>query len=264
MFNAYDNDRGRERIMRDKVTALIRDAARAEILPRFCHLTASDIREKSPGQLVTDADVAAEHMLTRTLTELLPGSVVGEEAVSADPTLMDALGRSGVVWVIDPVDGTANFAKGNSRFAVIIALVIDGQTKMGWIHDPIPNRTIFAEAGQGAWLGAERLKIRQDIPLAEMAGSVKRKSGMAARVASIARKGCAGHDYLDLATGELNFAHFEQLMPWDHAAGVLIHTEAGGHAGVMDGVPYLPSMKVGELLLAPNVEVWETIKGLME
>jgi fructose-1,6-bisphosphatase/inositol monophosphatase family enzyme len=249
--------------VREQVTALIREAAEADILPRFQRLAAGDIREKAPGQLVTDADVEAEHRLSRTLTALLPGAVVGEEAVSADPTLLSALGRPGAVWVIDPVDGTANFAHGNPRFAVIVALVVDGRTVMGWIHDPIPNRTVFSEIGQGAWLGSQRLHLRTDLALAEMAGSVKRKAAIKARVASIARKGSAAHDYLDLATGALNFAHFQQLMPWDHAAGVLIHAEAGGYAALMDGTPYQPDLKAGELLLAPNRAAWDEIRELL-
>jgi len=247
------------------VTALIRQAAETEILPRYQRLGKADIREKSPGQLVTDADVEAERMLTRTLTALLPAAVVGEESVAVDSGPLSALERPGPVWVIDPVDGTANFAAGKPRFGVIVALVVDGRTVMGWIHDPIPNRTIFAAAGGGAWLGGDRLLVPSDLPLAAMRGAARRSRTLADRVAHVARLGSAAHDYLDLAQGRLHFAHFRQLMPWDHAAGVLIHAEAGGFGALIDGSPYRPrAQSGGALLLAPERGSWDELRVLVE
>ena len=176
----------------EAVNAIIREATEAEILPRFKNLRASQIREKKPNQLVTEADIEAEKVLARRLTDLLPGAVVGEESVEHAPALMDALGRPGPVWVIDPVDGTANFAHGRPRFAVAVALVVDGETLAGWIHDPVPNRTIVAIKGQGCWRaeGTTRLMLRvaEEVPLAEMCGSVKKKGKVAAN--EIGRASC--------------------------------------------------------------------------
>jgi fructose-1,6-bisphosphatase/inositol monophosphatase family enzyme len=248
----------------DTVAAIIREAAETEVLPRFRHLAAAQIREKKPGQIVTEADVEAERVLARRLTELFPAAVVGEESVDADPTLLRALEHPGPVWVIDPVDGTANFAQGHARFAMIIALVVDGRTVAGWIHDPVPDRTVMAALGQGAWLGETRLSVLTEVPLAEMNGSVKRKGPVAARVATVGRKGSAAHDYLDLVTGQLHFAHFNRLMPWDHAAGVLIHAEAGGWACLTDGRPYRPVAESGSLLLAPGPASWRELSLLVE
>lgn len=247
------------------VTALIRQAAEAEILPRYQCLAWADIREKGPGQLVTDADVEAERLLTRTLTALYPAEVVGEESVSDDAGLLAALERPGPVWVIDPVDGTANFAAGNPRFGVIVALVVDGVTVMGWIHDPIPNQTVTAILGQGSWLNDERLNVTDGIPLAAMHGASKRSRALVDRVARVARQGSAAHDYLDLAQGKLHFAHYRQLMPWDHAAGVLIHAEAGGFSAMSNGTAYRPVAQKGTaLLLAPGRRSWDELKGLIE
>ncbi|HSV29961.1 MAG TPA: inositol monophosphatase, partial [Candidatus Omnitrophota bacterium] len=220
------------------VTTIIRETAEAEILPRFRNLKASQIREKKPNQLVTEADIEAEKVLARRLTELLPSAVVGEESVEHDPEMMSALERPGAVWVIDPVDGTGNFAQGRPRFAVAVALVVDGVTLAGWIHDPVPNRTVIAVKGQGCWRDeSERLmlKVAHEVPLAEMTGSVKKKGAVNDAVLHVARRGSAAHDYLDLVTGRLHFAHFKKLMPWDHAAGVLMHAEAGGYGAMMDG-----------------------------
>ena len=246
------------------VAARMREAAEAEILPRFRHLKEGDIREKGPGQVVTDADLAAEARLTESLTALLPAAVVGEEAVAADPARLEALQRPGPVWVVDPVDGTANFAGGNPRFAVIVALVVDGVTRMGLIHDPLSGRTVWAAAGGGAWCGGTRLAVLPEGPLSTLSGSVKRRPSLAARVAQVGRRGSAAHDYLDLVEGRLHFAHYRQLMPWDHAAGVLIHAEAGGFGRLMDGRPYAPSATQGALLLASGPDNWDKLRRLLE
>lgn len=245
--------------------AIIREAAAEEIIPRFQHLSAGQIREKRPGELVTEADTEAERVMTQRLRDLLPGSsVVGEEAVASDPALLKALEGEGAVWVIDPVDGTANFAKGNARFAVIVALVRDGVTVAGWIFDPLADRMITAEHGGGAWLAQERLSVLPAAPLADMSGSVKRSSRLSALVAKTVRKGSAAHDYVDLVTGRLHFAHYNRLMPWDHAAGVLIHAEAGGYAGLTDGRAYRPRAEEGCLLLAPSEGNWQSLRTLIE
>jgi len=248
----------------EDVARLIREAAEAEILPRYKCLSSGDIHEKEPGQLVTEADVAAERMLARTLPGLFPGNVVGEESVFADPSLLGALDAPGAVWVIDPVDGTYNFAHGRSRFAVIVALVVDCRTVMGWIHDPLPDITVFAELGQGAWQESRRLAVDPSVPLARMRGAAPRRAALTARVAHVARTGSAAHDYLDLVRGQLDFAHYRKLMPWDHAAGVLIHAESSGHSALLDGQAYRPAALGGsQLLLAPDRDSWEELRGLV-
>src|SRR4030095_3156841 len=104
----------------DRVTRLIQEAAAAEIMPRFRQLAAGDVREKAPGDLVTVADEAVEARLAPALEALLPGSVVvGEEAAAADPNLLNRLFDDQPVWIIDPVDGTSNFAEGRPAFAVM-------------------------------------------------------------------------------------------------------------------------------------------------
>jgi fructose-1,6-bisphosphatase/inositol monophosphatase family enzyme len=124
----------------EKVAALLRRAASEIILPRFKNLQKDEIREKGPGDLVTIADTEAEQMLTPLLRELAPGSsVVGEEAVAADADVLGRLKGADGVWLIDPVDGTHNFAHGNSNFAVIAAYVEQGNVRGGWIHEPVEN-----------------------------------------------------------------------------------------------------------------------------
>lgn len=248
-----------------RVADIVREVAEAEILSRFRHLAADQIREKKPGELVTEADTEAEKAMAPRLRGLILGSaVVGEEAVAADPALLTILDGGGDIWIIDPVDGTANFAKGNARFAVIVALVRDGVTVAGWIYDPIGGRMVMAEAGAGAWLGDTRLAVMPPAPLAELTGSVKRSGRLASLVAKVGRKGSAAHDYIDLVTGRLHFAHYNRLMPWDHAAGVLIHAEAGGYAALTDGRPYRPRAEEGGLLLAPSSGSWKSLQAIID
>ena len=253
------------RVNADAVAAIIRETAEAEIIPRFGHLVAGQIREKKPGQLVTEADTEAEKVLSRRLTQLLPGSlVVGEEGVDANPAMLNSLEGAGAIWIIDPVDGTSNFAKGNPRYGVIIALVVDGEIQMGWIYDPMADRMVIAKKGEGAWLGTQRLSVLPDAPLEHLVGSVKRSAHLVSKVAKVGRKGSAAHDYLDLVTGQLHFAHFAKLMPWDHAAGVLIHGEAGGYSRLLNDKPYQPVLCRAGLLLAPTEGCWRSLKALVE
>ncbi len=250
-----------------KVVDIIRDAAKAEIVPRFCALQAHQIREKGPGNLVTEADIEAEKVLTRRLQELLPGArVVGEEAVAADPHVMDLLHGDAPVWIIDPVDGTANFAKNRPVFGVIVALVHGGRTLAGWIHDPLADVTATVEAGQGAWIGDVRLRAAPSAPLSELVGSLgfRRNKQLSGRVREMLVQGSVAHDYLGLAGGRIHFAYYRRLNPWDHAAGVLMFQEAGGHAALLDGAPYRPFPGPTGVLLAPDQQVWDELRPLIE
>src|SRR5258708_31980721 len=135
----------------EKVRRLIVEVADAEVMPRFEKLKTGDISEKSPGDFVTVADVASEQRLTPALRDLLPGSlVVGEEAVAADPAVLALLDGDAPVWVVDPIDGTANFAAGIPMFAIMVALIRRGETLAAWIHDPLKRATATALAGGGA------------------------------------------------------------------------------------------------------------------
>ncbi len=249
-----------------RVASVIREVAEAVILPRFKRLAAGEVREKRPGDLVTVADTEAERDLSRRLSDLLPGSrVVGEEAVAADASVLNRLAEQAPVWVIDPVDGTANFARGSELFAVIVALVVEGRTVQGWIHDPLADRTAIAAAGDGAWMGERRLRVSDDGPVAKMSGSAgwRRSPRLGKAVAKLVNQGSAAHDYLALVEARLQFAHFRRLHPWDHAAGVLLHHEAGGFSALLDGQPYRPRPVDGGMLLTPGRASWEALAPLV-
>jgi len=137
-----------------RVAELMRETAAAELVPRFRNLAQGDVREKRPGDLVTVADVASEQRLAVGLAKILPGvPVVGEESVERDPGLVGLIARPAErCWVVDPLDGTSNFAGGRDRFAMIVCLIEDRQTIAGWILDVPNDRMAVALKGQGVTL----------------------------------------------------------------------------------------------------------------
>lgn len=258
----------------DQVTAIIAETAQELIVPRFGRLEPGAIMEKAPGDLVTIADQESEVRLTARLPGLLPGSrVVGEEAYAKNPAVLDTLDGDDLVWIVDPVDGTANFAAGRPRFGTIVALVHRGETLMGWIHMPLDNQTAWAVKGEGAWLDGQRLLLRQPGPLSTLRGGfnlVKSPPGYAAgvvrlgdAVASRTPVNCAGADYIDAAAGRVDILSYRKLFPWDHAAGVLLHAEAGGWAAVLDGTRYRPTLRQGPILAAPDEASWQAARAAM-
>jgi fructose-1,6-bisphosphatase/inositol monophosphatase family enzyme len=257
----------------DAVAALITEIAAAEVMPRFCRLARHEIREKKPGDLVTIADEAVEERLTHALRSLLPGSLVlGEEAAAADPAVLDRLLGHEAVWIVDPIDGTGNFAAGRPVFAVMVALVRSGRVLQAWIHDPVAGRTASAAAGAGAWLDGARLHVaRPHADPAAMSGTIlagtfgqrelgRRLQERRDRVRAVRSLRCAGHEYLRLIRGEMDFALFSRLMPWDHAPGVLLHAEAGGYSAYLEGGAFDPGrIDASGILLAPDRASWEAL-----
>lgn len=262
--------------MLDEVAALIREVATTIVLPRFRHLSAGEVQQKAPGDVVTIADQESERALTAGLTRLLPGSmVVGEEAVAADPAVLSRVTDEGAVWVVDPVDGTNNFAAGKTPFAVMVALLRDGEPSASWILDVVADRMAIAEAGNGAYIEGERIKTRTDDPgAAAMVGTLARhyfpadlRASVNERVGEFFRvtngHHCAGYEYPSVATDEQQFAMFWRILPWDHVPGALFLTEAGGVVRHIDGDPYRPADSERGLLVAPNDEVWHTVRNTL-
>ncbi|EKV31394.1 Archaeal fructose-1,6-bisphosphatase [Caenispirillum salinarum AK4] len=253
----------------DSVAAIIRDVARDEILPRYNTLEAHEVRSKShPGDLVTAADEAAEAALATRLRALLPGSVVvGEEGTAADPRLLDRLKEDAPVWVLDPVDGTRNFAHGVPRFAVMVALVRGGDTVCGWILDPVADVLYVAEQGAGSWREGKRIRVSPARGPEALVGATGYRHAKLFKPHGIRTRqsGSAAHDYMQASDGRVDFAVFRRrLNPWDHAAGALIHHEAGGFGRTVDGDSYRPGDREGDhLILAPDEDTWSRIRDIL-
>lgn len=277
------NFRGKWEILRpvpddliSSVSNLLREAAETCVMPVFGKREANS-QEKSPGEWVTEADKAGEAFLEPALQSLVAGSrVVGEEAVSADTTLLDRLTDEGSVWLIDPLDGTSNFASGISPFAIMVALVRNGDTVASWILDPVEDQLSVSEKGSGSWINGERITVGQDSPeLTSMNGAVLRRflpQGLAEHVSSVEKRfahlslgsKCAGFDYPAIANGSMDFALYWRTLPWDHAPGVLFLQEAGGHVTRPDGSQYrVADHARSGLLVARNEEIWATVNSTL-
>jgi fructose-1,6-bisphosphatase/inositol monophosphatase family enzyme len=253
----------------DEVGEVMRAVASEVILPRFGSLQEGEIEEKAPGELVTVADREAEQLLSEALLELLPGSrVVGEEQTARQPSLLKRL-DDGLVWLIDPLDGTANFVEGRPCFAVMVALLSNGETVGAWLLDPISNTLSRAERGAGAYADGARLKTSEGSPgAAQLRGAVLKKympfelrQQVELRLGRIAEglpgTRCAGAEYPAIVTEAQDFAVFWRTLPWDHAPGALLLTEAGGVAARFDGTPYRASDEITGLVVARNRAVWD-------
>lgn len=262
----------------DKVADIIKDVALEKIAPRFRQLDANDISEKTgPSDLVTIADLEAEIELTKIFKDILPGSyVVGEEAVSKKEVSTDILGRkSDPIWVIDPVDGTYNFAHGNPKFGTIVALTQGDEVVQSWIYD-IPNdRFAISEKEGGVEIsGVKTVYPQMRTSLNESRGFVGRKflpqklkdelkDVLDTQFANTETFVCCAHEYLAILTGEAYYSLYSKIMPWDHLAGAMMLEEAGGYVRKWDGSHYRPSDIRGGLICTPNEKTWQEIYNLL-
>ncbi|CAH2403751.1 inositol monophosphatase family protein [Mesorhizobium ventifaucium] len=261
----------------DWLAQLLSDAAIAEIMPRFRRLDEGDIRQKtSAADLVTEADVSAERLITVRLRERYPQAmIVGEEACSDDPELLQGLGEADLAFVIDPVDGTFNFASGVPLFGVMLGVVVKGETVAGIIHDPVGKDWLIGARGAGSHIRhahgtLEKVRVAEPAPISQMTGAVSWQYMPEPERSRLARNQtkclsqfgyrCAAHEYRLLASGHAHFVVYNKLMPWDHLAGVLIHAEAGGYAARFDGSAYRPSHLGGGLLVAPDEASWRELR----
>lgn len=259
------------------LATLLRDAAQAEILPRFRRLGAGDIRIKSEAtDLVTEADEQAERMIKREVERLWPDAVfIGEESVAADPDLLGKLEGADLAIIVDPVDGTFNFAAGVPAFGVMASVVVRGETVAGIIFDPMGDDWVMAEKGAGAWLRrpsgeTERLSVAAPVALEQMTGFAstgfidksKRAEvmGNLAKVRFASNYRCAAHEYRTFAGGHVHYLMYNKILPWDHLAGVLISEEAGAYAARFDRSRYLPHHFDGGLLITPDEASWEMLR----
>ncbi|MGY5044073.1 inositol monophosphatase family protein [Streptomyces sp. 900105755] len=233
------------------VEDVIRKAARTEILPRWRRLADHEVDQKSgPHDLVTDADRLAERYLTAELGALLPGSVVvGEEAVHADPETYDALQGDAPVWIVDPVDGTRQFVRGEDGFCTLIALAHRGVLLASWTYAPAREQLATAVRGKGAFLDGERLLSGapagdRDLRIAtshpDYTTDAQKRALFPLWTDGFAPRPCgsAGLEYLAVARGELDATAFSWEAAWDHAAGLLLVEEAGGAHLTIAGEPF--------------------------
>ena len=199
----------------------------------------------SATDLVTETDRAVEALIGERLLGARPDDgLLGEEGAAAD-------GTSGVTWVVDPIDGTTNFAYGYPAFCTSIAAEVDGEAVAGVVHDPLRGETFSAVRGGGAFLNAQPVRVRPDgPPLAHallgtgFGYAAERRAAqgavlaqVVARVRDIRRAGSAALDLCTVGCGRLDAYYERGLQHWDHAAAALVAAEAGAWVGTLEGGP---------------------------
>ena len=229
-----------------------------------------DIGKKGAVNLVTEADLASEAAITGLLRQKTPDiAVMSEEQEASHRLAPDA-----PMWVVDPLDGTTNFAHGFPFFAVSIALLQGGRALVGVVYAPFLEELFTARLGGGARLNGAPIHVSAaDAPIDALVatgfpyerdkalpGIMTNLRNVLARVRDVRRGGSAAMDLAYVACGRLDAYYEVQLKPWDSAAGWLLVTEAGGRVSGMDGSPYSPFVPQ---LLASNGRVHTALQSLL-
>jgi histidinol-phosphatase len=232
------------------------DAADAITLVRF---RALDLHVETKPDLspVTEADRAAEQAVRELVARERPGEgVAGEE-----------LGDSGeaVRWIVDPIDGTRNYVRGNPIWGTLIALEREGRVEVAVVSAPALGRRWWAERGEGTWTGEERCRVAQVSSLEAALVSATSERDMPERWSSVTRRAWSARGFGDfwqyclLAEGAVDVAADESLQLWDYAAVGLIVEEAGGRCSTFAGLPPSP----GEPFLATNGLLHDEVLALL-
>lgn len=207
-------------------------------------------REKSPRDLVTEADVASQEEIRRILLNSFPDhAFVGEEDAASQSANIPA---DQPRWIVDPLDGTANYVHGMTGYSVSIALVHNGRLQVGTVYDPILDECYSAARGQGAWLNGKRLKpsacrtLDRAMIAASFSANVPRGSLEVTRFVevlhvcqSVRRLGSCALNLCYVAAGRLDAYWTTAVKSWDAAAGILMVEEAGGTVTNVEGGPFV-------------------------
>jgi len=205
-------------------------------------------REKSPADLVTDADVASQEGIREVVAQSFPDHhFLGEESGNREKLPAD----DNIVWVVDPLDGTTNYVHGFPFYSVSVAAVRGDSILAGVIYDPVHDLCYRAAAGEGAWLGDQRLSASRVEKLSESLVAVSFPPRVTAespdlvdflavvgRCQAVRRTGSAALNLAAVAAGQLDAHWAWQINPWDVAAGILLIREAGGVVSDVRGEPF--------------------------
>lgn len=234
--------------------------AKQHVLARFNHIGYSF---KQDGSVVTAADTAMQKAVVDALHKHWPQcQLLGEEMAAAEQQSMLDADDAGL-WVLDPLDGTSNFASGIPVFSTALAFISQGEVQLGLIYDPVRNECFSAIKGQGAWLNRVPLKLddaRTELNQCIAQVDMKRlPESMAVKLAALhpyasqRNFGSGALDWCWLAAGRSQlYVHGGQNL-WDYLAGQLILREAGGFAQSFDGTPvYRRSLRPRSIVAAVN------------
>lgn len=250
----------------EKLTAILQSAAQEELLPRFARVE----REfKGDGSIVTEADTAMQRRLSEALAKNWPQiPLLGEEMSSEEQQALLNTCEQGL-WLLDPLDGTSNFAAGIPYFCISLALIRGGEVVLGIVYDPLREECFAAEKGRGATLNGQVLQVSEHCPpISRSMGLIdfKRLDGeLAIRLAtqppysSQRSFGSGALDWCMIATGRCHlYLHGGQKL-WDYAAGQLILTESGGQSSTLQKEPVLSlHLRPRSVVAATNHDLFHT------
>lgn len=238
--------------------------------------TAQDFgqRYKNGSELVTDTDVAVDTLIAEHLERQFPHESRLTEELAPD---RDSLDLHAALWVVDPIDGTVNFAHGLAHVAVSIAWVEEGRAELGVVHAPFLNETFTALRGEGAYRNGERIRVSRQTSLARSLVAtgfpynrdrrvplLRRFSAVLMQCQDIRRNGSAALDLCDVACGRLD-AYYESVSPWDFAAGLLIAREAGARTGHLYPCPKgIPEDLYGENIIVSTPDIHAELGKLLK
>jgi myo-inositol-1(or 4)-monophosphatase len=205
------------------------------------------VREKGPWDLITEADIASQRAIARRLQEAFPDHTLlaEEEGATPDPA-------NPWRWIVDPLDGTINFAHGNPLWCVSIALEHEGELVVGVVHQPLLNTMHSASKGGGATLDGRPIQVsaadRLEVSLIvtgmpnEFEADADRQMALmrrfSTRTHAVRRTGCSAWNLATVASGGFDVCYATAMHPWDAAAGVVLVREAGGTVTNLLGGPY--------------------------
>lgn len=238
--------------------------AREELLPRF---DAPEARLKADGSLVTAADEAMQARTIEALQDQFPGIPVLGEEMSAAAQAQHFEARGGGLWVLDPLDGTSNFAAGIPYFAVSLAHIDAQGSVRSVVYDPVRDELFAAERGKGAWLNDRRLEAGMAVPAPRQRIALvdfkRLPEALACRLvteppySSQRSFGAGALDLAWLAAGRVHlYLHGRQKL-WDYAGGSLLLSESGAAACTLEGEAVTPDTLTPRSVVAgANPALW--------
>ena len=230
---------------------------------------------KEQQELVTSADIAADKLIISMIQDQYPEHRILSEETYTDKSQAKDLSKP--IWIIDPIDGTVNYAHGHFMVAVSIAFAMDGEVKVGMVHNPFLNETYSSIIGQGSFMNGQKLAVSHQPSLRKAVIAtgfpydkrtvpeiMKRTEKVLMHIQDIRRLGSAAMDICWVANGRLD-GYFESLSPWDFAAARLIAQEAGATCGHFTPVPEdIPACIHCDNLLITTPEIYQALDDLLD
>lgn len=253
---------------------LVRACAQEELMPRFADVGRHIKRD---GSIVTEADHAMQDRVQMELARQWPEyDFLGEEMPQQVKHDVLAASSGKGLWILDPLDGTSNFAAGVPFFTVSLALLVDGRPEIGLVYDPIRDECFVAQRGSGSWLNGLSMgtQVPVHLPLERTIAVVDFKRldrELAAKLGgdppygSQRNFGSSALDWCWLADGRFHvYLHGGQKL-WDYAAGILILTEAGGQAVTLDGAEvFISGLDSRSVVATRDPELFQIWKSWVE